>query len=307
METVMLGRRTTTDRNGFTLIELLVVIAIIAILIALLIPAVQKVRDAAALTQCKNNLKQIATAMHSYHDVYKTLPVGLWDWGWGTWAVTILPYIEQQAAFDQYQNYHGSANPGGAPVYYDPANYAVTTQRFAVYTCPADTPNPAPLFGLTTHNYVANFGNTDVSQTSPFNGITFAGAPFRDRIGVPLAYVTDGTSNTLMVAEVIQAEGNDVRGLIWDGNYAGFETYLGPNSTSPDQVGTGGACNYPSANNPPCTQPGLVDSYAARSRHAGGLQVALCDGSARFVSDQIALSLWQALSTSQGEEAIGDW
>jgi hypothetical protein len=217
----------------------------------------------------------------------------------------VLPYVEQEAAYKLYRNYLGSENPGGPPVYSDAVNHPVTTRQYAVFTCPSDTPNANPIWGLTSHNYAVNYGNTTAGRTSPYGGVTFGGAPFGYRIIVRLTDVSDGTSNTLLAAEVVQGQGMDVRGFTWDGVYAGFETYLGPNSPQPDVVGSGGFCLYPSGNNPPCVL-GPADIYAARSRHPGGVQAVLCDGSARFIADGIAPDTWRALSTARGGETIGE-
>src|SRR3712207_6392352 len=126
------------SRTGFTLIELLVVIAIIAILIALLVPAVQKVRDAAARAQCQNNLKQIGVALHNYHDANKTFPAGghsvppaasINDQDGLNWAIEILPYIEQQALFNQYDKAKRNS---------DAANNPVCMTPVPTYICPLD-------------------------------------------------------------------------------------------------------------------------------------------------------------------------
>lgn len=124
-------------KKAFTLIELLVVIAIIAILIGLLLPAVQKVREAAARVQCQNGVKQLALAMHNYHDANQSLPEGVsakGGYGQGTWLVLILPYIEQADLAKMYLDY-GLATGRN---YYDPANLPVTTRKISMLQCKSD-------------------------------------------------------------------------------------------------------------------------------------------------------------------------
>lgn len=321
-----------TKRGGFTLVELLVVIAIIGILVSLLLPAVQAAREAARRMQCQNNLKQLGLAMHNYADTYRnTLPGGVGRYGccWGTWQVAILPYIEQQTLSDLYQN------PGGAdwgPRYGAAVNRVVVSARIPSLTCPSDRPNApigqtATLPPITSHNYAVNYGNTSFFQTT-LNGIPFLGAPFNAYTGstsddgpvgaaaamtfpriygrhVALAEILDGTSSTLMAAEVLQGRANDLRGFSWWGGASGFVTYLAPNSSAPDVV-TGGICRPQVNPRMPCvtattaTRPRMM---GARSVHAGGgVNVVFCDGHVSFIPNAIDYRAWNALGTSQGSD-----
>lgn len=292
--------------RGFTLIELLVVIAIIAVLIALLLPAVQQAREAARRSQCKNNLKQLGLAMHNYHDVFNTFPVGQYNCCWGTWMVAILPYIEQGPLFQLYQN-SGGNDATGARYSGAPNTTNVTTRRLSVLTCPSDK-DSRPFGNITSHNYVVNFGNTGLSQTT-VNGVTFQGAPFSNLKPFGFRDTTDGTSTTLMMAEVLQGLGSDLRGFSWWGDASQFSTYLTPNSNLPDRIYTLGFCQNDPIRNLPCDVSTTANPtmFASRSNHEGGVQVIMCDGSSKFVSENIDLNTWRALGTARGQEVIGEF
>ena len=123
---------------------------------------------------------------------------------------------------------------------------------------------------------------------------------------MPIAEITDGTSNTMMASEALQGRGNDLRGFTWWGGAAGFTTYMLPNSTEQDVI-TGGICEPRIIPRMPCTttstntRPRLM---AARSLHTGGVNAAMCDGSVRFVKENISILVWQAMSTSKGGEVV---
>ncbi|MFO0797842.1 MAG: DUF1559 domain-containing protein [Gemmataceae bacterium] len=344
------------SRAGFTLIELLVVIAIIAILIGLLLPAVQKVREAAARAKCTNNIKQISLANMAYESSNGTFLPGVSRTGccWGTWMVPILPYMEQQAMFNGYSNFGGLDNGGGTPAtstsrYAGGANLTnVSSKTLTTLTCPSDTPR---LIGsITLHNYVLNAGNTNFYQVNQPTGCTggtttaatgcvqFGGAPFgwyedpatlaaggdsspvnyssgvasTGKSGQPrkIAAITDGTSNTLCVAEVIQGRtSGDYRGFSWWGGGAGFTTFQTPNHASAPDVMTGAGCVNDLTGQPrmPCTTSStssLARMQLARSQHTGGVVAGMCDGSVRFVRDSIDLAAWRAAGTSMGAETI---
>ena len=312
------------NRNGFTLVELLVVIAIIGILIALLLPAVQAAREAARRSQCTNNLKQIALAVHNYHDTHKVFPIGNWCASYGTWLVGLLPFIEQQAMADRYQVWPRT--------YAESANFPVTTAQIATYTCPSDsnTANVSLYSGVTFHNYVANYGNTTCSRATTLgtdsagNPNRFGGAPivgmvigvgsYNDKTyvptGVKMADVWDGTSNTLLFSETVQGRGGDLRGFAWWGYGCHFETYLPPNSAEPDRVQFDSYCKPNEPGNPPCvgaTPSWTEQTIAARGRHPGGVNAALCDGSVRFIANTIRLDTWRWLGTIRGKEVLGEF
>jgi prepilin-type processing-associated H-X9-DG protein len=296
---------------------------------------------------CSNNLKQIGLAMHNYHDTYGKLPPGVGPYGccWGTWPMYIMPYVEQDNMFRLYRNLSGNdrSMAGGTWRYSSNTNPAlVTRNRLKVLTCPSDTPSTANN-QITMHNYAVNYGNTNFYHTT-VSGVAFGGSPFRcypagwladakmqqfygwaqpdsdkfvqfqqhGKAGEPqqaVGQITDGTSNTLMVAEVIQGKGGDLRGFIWWGNASGFTAFNLPNANAPD-VMTGGSCNVAATHRIPCTtlnSQQFPKMSAARSLHAGGgVNAVFCDGHVAWVPNSIALAVWRSLSTSSGGEVLNN-
>lgn len=314
--------------RGFTLIELLATIAIIGLLIALLLPAVQAVRETGRRMQCANNVRQLATAFSQYAAVNSRFPAfavhwslteyqgaygitapGNW-WDGHGWYSQMGPYIDQMAWHDSI-SFQKSFS--------DSVNLAARKTKLSIYGCPADGLKEnqwgSPFYSRVRGNYVVNAGNTNFGQTD-YGGVRFLGAPFGPRSSPGPSGVLDGLSTTLMLAEVITTtEMPNWGGPISDitaalgGNT--FNGWLPPNSPVPDASARG--CPDPANYNgiPGCTQVGggisgdaKPGQYAARSKHVGGVNVARCDGSTHFVSDDIdLLSVWRPLTTAKGSNA----
>ncbi|EAQ76916.1 hypothetical protein DSM3645_11636 [Blastopirellula marina DSM 3645] len=289
------------------MVELLVVIAIIGVLIALLLPAVQQAREAARRIQCSGNLKQLGLAMHNYHDVNRSLPIGYYgDQTGDGWIKGLLPYLEQNAMADIWledKNYNdGSTN-----------ETVVCNTRLSILTCPSDTP-ASWYHTIPQYNYAVNLGNTSTFRSSPLNGVTFAKGPFHNEndhtmpstkpcITYGLRDITDGTSNTLMMMEVRQGmEKTDLRGLTWWGPGSGVSAHYGPNSTSPDVLSSGFCVTNP-LQGMPCTGTGAT-LFSSRSQHPGGAQAVMCDASVQFYPETIDVAAWRSMGTMQNGEVV---
>ncbi len=232
--------------------------------------------------------------------------------------------MEQQNIADKYVDINKYDNPDASYRYSGSQNLPVTTLQIGVLVCPSDTSSATTLSGfqnITSHNYAVNFGNTGLLAGYPdqqgavddYNGVMFGGAPFSSKAGpsttlyaAKVSDIRDGTSNTLMAAEVRQGRGVDLRGFSWWGYAAGFTTYLSPNSSQPDVMQSAGYCQNDGVD-PPCVTPHTAAqpmTHAARSNHPGGVLSILCDNSVHFISDNIDIDTYRALSTIHGKEVI---
>ena len=310
-------------RGGFTLIELLVVIAIIAILIGLLLPAVQKIREAANRMKCSNNLKQLGLAIHNYHDTVGTLPRNTSPNTYGydpngrswSWMVEILPYVEQDNLARLNATATGTSltspvasRPTFAQSQTTPAGISIYAQQIKTYLCPSDGDSISPstdrantpglLAGQTNYKGVAGsnwaWGSfTNVGPSGNNNGLDVGdGTFFRsdDSAKMALAGIGDGLSNTFFVGEDLPKMNQHCG---WtNANYAT------------------GTCAIPLNNAMQAGQPGYNNPgdwpnvYSFRSRHSNGANFGLGDGSVRFVPQSVDINVYRAMATRNGGETL---
>jgi prepilin-type N-terminal cleavage/methylation domain-containing protein/prepilin-type processing-associated H-X9-DG protein len=322
-----MSARASGPRPAFTLIELLVVIAIIAILIGLLLPAIQKVREAAARSSCSNNLKQLAIAVHSYHDgrgriPYDSSPEAGNSSAWGmngpnwSWIAQILPYIEQEPLYKNAGIGLPTPNTLGASAAY-------ISIQIPTLLCLADDAQSGPRtnaadlsgpIGQTNYKgcsganwewgesrwnpgYQANA--TDQYGLGNGNGLFYRGDGKKKQ--TITGSIKDGTSNTFMIGEDIPLYS---QWCSWPySNNAVGTCAIYPNSKAPD--GRWYASGIPSSTT--VLQTDWTNTYSFRSWHTGGLQFAMCDGSVRFISENIDITTYRYLSTINGHEPVSNF
>lgn len=313
-------RRVTLSRAGFTLVELMVVIAIIGVLVGLLLPAVQKVRAAAARTKCVNNMKQIALATLNYQDTNRKFPYATLDYQPGqttatyvTGMILILPFLEGDAVatrWDPNQPRNSIIDTDGDGY----TNAMVQTMPIPTYLCPSMDPPNGPLGGVAGaenraySSYLFNAGTPDVSLFHYYAAANvpepqFDGAivPLKDPTVTPttpnretttINSIKDGTAYTFLIGETdFKPMGvpSTSMGGVWGYGYIGY---------------TWGTTFHPFNNHKNLPPPAPTAYGAFRSEHPGGAHFAMVDCSVHFIRNNIDPATYQALSSRAGNELV---
>ena len=306
--------------KAFTLIELLVVIAIIAILIGLLIAAVQKIREAASRMTCANNLKQMATALHNYYTVYNRFPLANTNIILHSWPIFILPYIEQENIYNQYRMDKN---------WFDPINNKVTQTQVKTFICPSSPENqnrPA----LDNINLNAAISDYTIPAGLTGNFMTFCknngiGVPQNTSrsavlngqgIGTSIIEITDGTSNSFLVYESGGRPKHYISGKVIgeaDSSFVCQNTYVKNGITAGAawaDPGGGSPVHGFNKNGTICSEACVMNctnNQEAYSFHSGGMNASFADGSIRYINENISIITFCALVTMAGGEVISDY
>jgi len=326
--------------RGFTLIELLVVIAIIAILIALLLPAVQQAREAAHRTQCKNQMKQLGLALHNYHDTNNTFPIGTRaPVSAPNWRIAVLPYLEETALYNQLDinsqatvgGFSSRREDNGTYGYGTGPNALLADKQVPGWNCPSSRLNTkasgqSPTYNNAekgqTHDYVGIAGASPqpggaagaCSAVTGYGGIICENGMLYPNFVTRMRDVTDGTSLTMIVGEQSGVVGNQDIRASYHGGWAGFTTAGRPSAMTGSPWGAGvTTVRYPiNADLTICNgTSGCNTTYdlntTLSSFHPGGTHGLLCDGSVRFLSQNMDMGILLMLSARSDGQVIGEF